>query len=152
MRALPLIVACLAALPAVAEDTGTFSVTADGMETSIGIAEVERWQSGGTLFLTIGGQADDSALTAQVMVIAGAPEGGLRLELRRDGGALVANQLTGGTLQMTGVEIAEGTLTAFDFAGLAVPRALVVGGALAPVEAGQGVPVEGRFEGRIALE
>ena len=144
-----------AATAAAAAETGEsrFEVTLDGedhiLEAS-GEEAAELTDDDGFKTLSLGAQSDEGA---EITLVFGPYSGdalpdNARLEWRGDTHYAASNE-TGGELAVRNAEVGRDGSLAFSFGGLVVPVEIIPGGALAPVEAGQGVEIEGSFTGRV---
>lgn len=160
-------VACLGALPAAAEDLdprwsriGEARVTVAGETHVLAVLDdaeddrdfVEATDADAFRVLTLTASAvEDGAPSAPRLTLTFGPfsDGGLpdraAVLFETAEATFAGNADTGGKLAVMEMATTESGETRFAFGGLVVPVELIPGGALAPVEAAQGVPIEGRF-------
>lgn len=155
LRAVFAIALILSAAAAHAQSSGELNAELGGETTLFTILpdSVDLSETSGFRTLLLSGAAEDG----QTLTLLFGPWQGdalpdrVKIEWRAGDRAFAANADTGGALAASGIETADGALTAFSFGGLVVPAEVIPGGAMAPIEAAQGIEIDGSFTGRIPL-
>lgn len=144
------------AIPSTAEQSGTVEVSLAGEVTTFTLSPeaTQRRETSGFTTWHLSGEADDGATLTLIFgpATGAALPDSVKVEWRGSEASYAANADTGGALAVRDVEMSAETLTGFAFGGLVVPVEVIPGGALAPIEAAQGIEIDGRFDGSVSFE